>query len=46
MVCPRACRSVIRADHHAASALREAARELVYASSEPGGLAIALVGRC
>jgi hypothetical protein len=39
----RARRSTIRADHQAANALRQAARELVYASSEPGGLAIAVL---
>ncbi|MBF6046022.1 mobilization protein [Streptomyces sp. NRRL B-1677] len=39
----RARRSTIRADHQTANALREAAKELVYASHEPGGLAIALV---
>ncbi|MFI8881235.1 relaxase/mobilization nuclease domain-containing protein [Streptomyces sp. NPDC053813] len=39
----RARRSAIRADHQAATALREAARELAYASNQPGGLAIALL---
>ncbi|MEU5418714.1 relaxase/mobilization nuclease domain-containing protein [Streptomyces sp. NPDC020799] len=39
----RARRSTIRANHQTASALREAAKELAYASHEPGGLAIALV---
>ncbi|WP_051338118.1 relaxase/mobilization nuclease domain-containing protein [Streptomyces flavidovirens] len=39
----RARRSTVRADHQAATALREAAKELAYASHEPGGLAIALV---
>lgn len=39
----RARRSAIRADHQAATALRKAAKELAYASSEPGGLAIALL---
>ncbi len=39
----RARRSVIRADHHAATELRQAARELAYAPNIPGGLAIAVV---
>ncbi|MET9812598.1 mobilization protein [Streptomyces sp. NPDC006355] len=39
----RARRSAIRADHQAATALREAAKELAYATGDPGGLAIALV---
>ncbi|MEV4878444.1 mobilization protein [Streptomyces cyaneofuscatus] len=39
----RARRSATRADHQAAHALRQAAKELVYASNEPGGLAIALL---
>ncbi|ELS56353.1 relaxase/mobilization nuclease domain-containing protein [Streptomyces viridochromogenes] len=39
----RARRSAIRADHQAATALREAARELAYATHDPGGLAIALI---
>ncbi|MEU3599973.1 mobilization protein [Streptomyces sp. NPDC006798] len=39
----RARRSAIRADHQAAIALRQAARELAYASRDPGGLAIALL---
>ncbi|GAA3013034.1 relaxase/mobilization nuclease domain-containing protein [Streptomyces drozdowiczii] len=39
----RARRSAIRADHQAATALREAAGELAYASNQPGGLAIALL---
>ncbi|MDT0379405.1 mobilization protein [Streptomyces sp. DSM 42041] len=39
----RARHSSIRADHQAAGALREAARELLYASHAPGGLTIALV---
>ncbi|MEV7102661.1 relaxase/mobilization nuclease domain-containing protein [Streptomyces atroolivaceus] len=37
----RARRSATRADHQAATALRKAAKELAYASNEPGGLAIA-----
>ncbi|MEU7040229.1 mobilization protein [Streptomyces varsoviensis] len=39
----RARRSATRADHQAASALSKAAREIVYASNEPGGLVIALI---
>jgi len=39
----RARRSATRADHQAATALREAAKELAYASNQPGGLAIALL---
>ncbi|MFF1916722.1 relaxase/mobilization nuclease domain-containing protein [Streptomyces sp. NPDC058239] len=39
----RARRSAIRADHQAATVLREAAKELAYATHDPGGLAIALV---
>ncbi|MFD5219361.1 relaxase/mobilization nuclease domain-containing protein [Streptomyces tendae] len=39
----RARRSTIRADHLAATTLRKAAKELAYASNEPGGLAIALL---
>ncbi|MEX3103392.1 MULTISPECIES: mobilization protein [unclassified Streptomyces] len=39
----RARRSATRADHQVATVLRKAARELAYASSEPGGLAIALL---
>ncbi|MEU6463791.1 mobilization protein [Streptomyces sp. NPDC046976] len=39
----RARRSAIRADHQAATALREAAKELVYATHAPGGLAVALI---
>ncbi|MGY5119580.1 relaxase/mobilization nuclease domain-containing protein [Streptomyces sp. 900105755] len=39
----RARRSAIRADHQAATALREAAKELVYATHDPGGLNIALI---
>ncbi|WP_073946269.1 relaxase/mobilization nuclease domain-containing protein [Streptomyces kebangsaanensis] len=39
----RARRSTIRADHQAAAALRQAAKELAYASGEPGGLAIAVL---
>lgn len=39
----RARRSATRADHEAAHALRQAAKELAYASNEPGGLAIALL---
>ncbi|WP_405772978.1 relaxase/mobilization nuclease domain-containing protein [Streptomyces sp. NBC_01538] len=39
----RARRSAIRADHQAATALREAAKELAYATHDPGGVAIALV---
>ncbi|MEU2363071.1 mobilization protein [Streptomyces noursei] len=39
----RARRSAIRADHQAASELRQAAKELAYAPNIPGGLAIAVV---
>ncbi|GAA2639677.1 relaxase/mobilization nuclease domain-containing protein [Streptomyces vastus] len=39
----RARRSAIRADHQAATALREAAKELAYSTHDPGGLAIALI---
>ncbi|MFJ3998242.1 relaxase/mobilization nuclease domain-containing protein [Streptomyces parvus] len=39
----RARRSTTRADHEAATALRKAAKELAYASNQPGGLAIALL---
>ncbi|GGY33339.1 mobilization protein [Streptomyces omiyaensis] len=39
----RARRSATRADHQSATALRKAAKELAYASNEPGGLAIALL---
>ena len=39
----RARRSAIRADHQTATALREAAKELAYATHDPGGLAIALI---
>lgn len=39
----RARRSAIRADLQGATALREAAKELVYATHNPGGLAVALV---
>ncbi|MER6048312.1 mobilization protein [Streptomyces sp. NPDC001793] len=39
----RARRSAIRADHDAATGLRQAAKELAYAPNVPGGLAIALV---
>ncbi|MEI5133001.1 mobilization protein [Streptomyces libani] len=39
----RARRSAIRADHQAATSLRDAAGELAYARDEPGGLAIALI---
>ncbi|MFC7936603.1 relaxase/mobilization nuclease domain-containing protein [Streptomyces sp. NPDC057387] len=39
----RARRSAIRADHQAATALFKAAKELAYASGEPGGIAIALL---
>lgn len=39
----RARRSATRADHQAATALSQAAKELPYASNEPGGLAIALL---
>ncbi|MGW2281661.1 relaxase/mobilization nuclease domain-containing protein [Streptomyces sp. NPDC001770] len=39
----RARRSATRADHQAATALRQAAKELAYTSNEPGGLAIALL---
>jgi hypothetical protein len=39
----RARHSAIRADHQAATALREAAKELAYATHDPGGLAIALI---
>lgn len=38
----RSRRSAIRADHQAAT-LRDAAKELAYATNEPGGLAIALI---
>ncbi|MFI8883559.1 relaxase/mobilization nuclease domain-containing protein [Streptomyces sp. NPDC053813] len=39
----RARRSAIRADHQAATSLRDAAKELAYATHEPGGLAIAVI---
>lgn len=39
----RARRSAIRADHQAADELRRAAKELAYAPSVPGGLAISLI---
>ncbi|MEV6946158.1 mobilization protein [Streptomyces sp. NPDC051172] len=39
----RARRSATRADHQAATALREAAKELAYAPHAPGGLATALI---
>lgn len=39
----RARRSAIRADHQAATSLRGAAKELAYATHEPGGLVIALI---
>ncbi|WP_328741951.1 mobilization protein [Streptomyces caniferus] len=39
----RARRSAIRADHQAATSLRDATRELAYARDEPGGLAIAFI---
>ncbi|MFF1690878.1 MULTISPECIES: relaxase/mobilization nuclease domain-containing protein [unclassified Streptomyces] len=39
----RARRSALRADHQAATELRQAARELTHASNIPGGLAIALI---
>ncbi|MEV8101502.1 mobilization protein [Streptomyces sp. NPDC088135] len=39
----RARRSATRANHQAGTALRTAAKELAYASNEPGGLAIALL---
>ncbi|MEH0398449.1 mobilization protein [Streptomyces sp. NPDC049952] len=39
----RARRSAIRADHEGTTVLRQAAKELAYASSEPGGLAIAVI---
>ncbi len=39
----RARRSATRADHQAAIGLCKAAKELAYASSEPGGLAVALL---
>ncbi|UQA94844.1 relaxase/mobilization nuclease domain-containing protein [Streptomyces halobius] len=39
----RARRSVIRADHQAATELRQAAKDLAYSPNIPGGLAIALV---
>ncbi|MBA2948509.1 relaxase/mobilization nuclease domain-containing protein [Streptomyces himalayensis] len=39
----RARRSAVRADHQAASELRQAAKELAYAPNIPGGLAIALL---
>ncbi|MFJ5719447.1 relaxase/mobilization nuclease domain-containing protein [Streptomyces sp. NPDC093149] len=39
----RARRSATHADHQAATALRKAAKELAYASNQPGGLAIALL---
>ncbi|MER5544424.1 relaxase/mobilization nuclease domain-containing protein [Streptomyces sp. NPDC002589] len=39
----RARRSAIRADHQAATELRQAAKELAYAPTIPGGLTIALI---
>ena len=39
----RARRSAIRADHQAATDLRQAAKELTHASNIPGGLAIAVI---
>ncbi|MFF5333063.1 relaxase/mobilization nuclease domain-containing protein [Streptomyces sp. NPDC013181] len=39
----RARRSATRADHQTATALRKAAKELAYASNEPGGLTISLL---
>ncbi|MFS4093337.1 relaxase/mobilization nuclease domain-containing protein [Streptomyces sp. AF1A] len=39
----RSRRSAIRADHQAATELRQAAKELAYAPTIPGGLAIALI---
>lgn len=39
----RARRSATRANHQAGTALRTAAKELAYASNEPGGLAVALL---
>ncbi|GAB2815386.1 hypothetical protein GCM10027091_53940 [Streptomyces daliensis] len=39
----RARRSTIRADHQAANELRQAAKELAHAPTEPGGTAIALL---
>ncbi|MBK3587631.1 mobilization protein, partial [Streptomyces sp. MBT57] len=39
----RASRSATRADHQAAHALRQAAKELAFASDEPGGLVVALL---
>nr|WSX78110.1 relaxase/mobilization nuclease domain-containing protein [Streptomyces sp. NBC_00899] len=39
----RASRSAIRADHQKATALRDAAKDLVYASSDAGGFAVAVL---
>jgi hypothetical protein len=39
----RANRSAIRADHHKATALRKLAKDLVYASPDAGGLAVAVI---
>ncbi|WP_335970929.1 relaxase/mobilization nuclease domain-containing protein [Streptomyces sp. CA2R106] len=39
----RARRSAIRADHQKATALRNAAKDLIYASSDAGGLAVAVL---
>ncbi|MEU9008401.1 mobilization protein [Streptomyces sp. NPDC048479] len=39
----RARRSAVRADHQAASALRQAAKELSYATRDPGGFAVAVI---
>ncbi|MBM9508522.1 hypothetical protein ITX44_29005 [Streptomyces sp. KK5PA1] len=39
----RARRSAIRADHHKATALREAAKDLIYASHDAGGLPVAVI---
>ncbi|MFF7155338.1 relaxase/mobilization nuclease domain-containing protein [Streptomyces sp. NPDC008139] len=39
----RARRSAIRADHQKATALRDAAKDLIYASSDAGGFAVAVL---
>jgi hypothetical protein len=39
----RANRSAIRADHHKATALRNAAKDLIYASPDAAGLAVAVI---
>jgi hypothetical protein len=39
----RARRSAIRADHHKATALRQAAKDLIYASHNAGGLPVAVI---